>query len=131
VNGKVGEHPVVPGARPATSIAVAREGARSQLRIQDALQLAEQVGFPTWVEVDVEEDRRRLQERCRDRAEFGRTSTKAWSSSSTRSNAARRGLAGRSIELHGRDGPHAEQRFAETAHHRRRSQLGPFHANAW
>ena len=36
-----------------------RRGARArrkkQLRIQDALQLAEQVGFPTWVEVDAEE----------------------------------------------------------------------------
>ena len=28
------------------------ERARSQLRIQDALQLAEKVGFPAWVEVD-------------------------------------------------------------------------------
>src|SRR4029079_4993749 len=28
------------------------EGAKSQLRIQDALQLAEKVGFPSWVEVD-------------------------------------------------------------------------------
>ena len=51
MNGKRREHPVVPGARPATSVAV-REKAKKQLRIQDALKLAEQVGFPAWVEVD-------------------------------------------------------------------------------
>ena len=31
----------------------ATEKAKGQLRIQDALQLAEKVGFPSWVEVDV------------------------------------------------------------------------------
>ena len=29
-----------------------REGARSQIRIQNALAVAEQYGFPEWVEVD-------------------------------------------------------------------------------
>jgi small subunit ribosomal protein S4 len=29
-----------------------REGARTQARIQEALSLAEQSGFPSWVEVD-------------------------------------------------------------------------------
>jgi small subunit ribosomal protein S4 len=29
-----------------------RENAKKQLRIQDALQLAEKIGFPSWVEVD-------------------------------------------------------------------------------
>ena len=37
---------------------------RAQLRIQDALQLAEKVGFPSWVEVDVEEDDRHVQGRA-------------------------------------------------------------------
>ena len=51
VNGK----PVnVPSAliRAADVIGVT-EKAKGQLRIQDALQLAEKVGFPSWVEVDV------------------------------------------------------------------------------
>jgi small subunit ribosomal protein S4 len=30
-----------------------REAAKKQLRIQDSLQLAEKIGFPSWVEVDV------------------------------------------------------------------------------
>ena len=29
-----------------------RDGARTQIRIQDALMLAEQTGFPSWVSVD-------------------------------------------------------------------------------
>jgi len=51
VNGKVVN---VPSAlvRAADVIGVT-EKARGQLRIQDALQLAEKVGFPSWVEVDV------------------------------------------------------------------------------
>ncbi|HVN34934.1 MAG TPA: 30S ribosomal protein S4 [Casimicrobiaceae bacterium] len=51
VNGKVVN---VPSAlvRAADVIGVT-EKAKAQLRIQDALQLAEKVGFPSWVEVDV------------------------------------------------------------------------------
>ncbi len=51
VNGKVLN---VPSAlvRAADLIGVT-DKAKSQLRIQDALQLAEKVGFPSWVEVDV------------------------------------------------------------------------------
>ena len=51
VNGKVVN---VPSAlvRAADVIGVT-ENAKGQLRIQDALQLAEKVGFPSWVEVDV------------------------------------------------------------------------------
>src|SRR5881392_3965377 len=50
VNGKVQN---VPSAllRAGDLISVT-EKAKSQLRIQDALQLAEKVGFPSWVEVD-------------------------------------------------------------------------------
>ena len=40
------------------------EKAKAQLRIQDALQLAEKVGFPSWVEVDVEEDDGHVQGRA-------------------------------------------------------------------
>jgi len=51
VNGKVVN---VPSAlvRDANVVGVT-EKAKGQLRIQDALQLAEKVGFPSWVEVDV------------------------------------------------------------------------------
>ena len=51
VNGKVVN---VPSAlvRAADVVGVT-ERAKGQLRIQDALQLAEKVGFPSWVEVDV------------------------------------------------------------------------------
>jgi len=51
VNGKVVD---VPSAlvRAADVVGVT-ERAKGQLRIQDALQLAEKVGFPSWVEVDV------------------------------------------------------------------------------
>ena len=51
-----GEHPVLPG-RAGRRRRRAREGAQKQQRIQDALQLAEQYGFPDWVDVDVEEMR--------------------------------------------------------------------------
>ena len=51
VNGKVLN---VPSALvKATDLVGVTEKARGQLRIQDALQLAEKVGFPSWVEVDV------------------------------------------------------------------------------
>ena len=51
VNGKPLNIPSASGARPATSCR-SREKSKAQLRIEDALQLAEKVGFPTWVEVD-------------------------------------------------------------------------------
>ena len=51
VNGKVLN---VPSALvKAADIVGVTEKAKGQLRIQDALQLAEKVGFPSWVEVDV------------------------------------------------------------------------------
>jgi small subunit ribosomal protein S4 len=51
VNGKVLN---VPSALVKSSDSVGvTERAKGQLRIQDALQLAEKVGFPSWVEVDV------------------------------------------------------------------------------
>ena len=50
VNGKVVN---VPSALlKAGDVVSTTERAKSQLRIQDALQLAEKVGFPSWVEVD-------------------------------------------------------------------------------
>ena len=51
VNGRVLN---VPSALvKAADVVGATEKAKGQLRIQDALQLAEKVGFPSWVEVDV------------------------------------------------------------------------------
>ena len=51
VNGKVVN---VPSALvKAADVIGVTEKAKGQLRIQDALQLAEKVGFPSWVEVDV------------------------------------------------------------------------------
>jgi len=51
VNGKVLN---VPSALVKSSDMVGvTDKAKAQLRIQDALQLAEKVGFPSWVEVDV------------------------------------------------------------------------------
>jgi small subunit ribosomal protein S4 len=51
VNGKVLN---VPSALvKTTNVIGVTEKAKGQLRIQDALQLAEKVGFPSWVEVDV------------------------------------------------------------------------------
>src|SRR5215813_11218511 len=37
----------------AGDVVAVRDGAKTQLRIVDALQLAEKIGFPSWVEVDV------------------------------------------------------------------------------
>jgi small subunit ribosomal protein S4 len=37
----------------AGDVVAVKEGAKTQLRIVDALQLAEKIGFPSWVEVDV------------------------------------------------------------------------------
>jgi small subunit ribosomal protein S4 len=51
VNGKVVN---IPSALvKAGDVIGTTERAKGQLRIQDALQLAEKVGFPSWVEVDV------------------------------------------------------------------------------
>ena len=68
VNGKVLN---VPSAivRPGDLLAVA-EKARGQLRIQDSLQLAEKVGFPSWVEVDVKKMAGTFKG-APDRSEFG------------------------------------------------------------
>ncbi len=41
------------------------EKSKAQLRIKDSLQLAEKVGFPSWVEVDAKQDDRHLQGRTR------------------------------------------------------------------
>jgi len=51
VNGKVVN---VPSALVrAGDIVAVKEAARTQLRVVDALQLAEKIGFPSWVDVDV------------------------------------------------------------------------------
>jgi small subunit ribosomal protein S4 len=51
VNGKIVN---IPSALvKASDIVAVKEGAKTQLRIVDALQLAEKFGFPSWVEVDV------------------------------------------------------------------------------
>ena len=51
VNGKVLN---IPSALvKAADVVGVTEKAKGQLRIQDALQLAEELGFPSWVEVDV------------------------------------------------------------------------------
>ena len=51
VNGKVVN---IPSALVrAGDVVAVKEGAKTQLRIVDALQLAEKIGFPSWVEVDV------------------------------------------------------------------------------
>src|SRR5260370_10524274 len=50
-NGKVVN---IPSALvKAEDVIAVKEGAKTQLRIVDALQLAERIGFPSWVEVDV------------------------------------------------------------------------------
>jgi small subunit ribosomal protein S4 len=68
VNGKVLN---VPSALVKSSDVVGvTEKARGQLRIQDALQLAEKVGFPSWVEVDVKKMSGTFKG-APDRSEFG------------------------------------------------------------
>ena len=68
VNGKVLN---VPSALVKTSDVVGvTEKAKGQLRIQDALQLAEKVGFPSWVEVDVKK-MSGMFKGAPDRSEFG------------------------------------------------------------
>jgi len=68
VNGRVQN---VPSAMVRTADAVGvTEKAKGQLRIQDALQLAEKVGFPSWVEVDVKKMSGTFKG-APDRSEFG------------------------------------------------------------
>jgi small subunit ribosomal protein S4 len=68
VNGKVLN---VPSALvKAADVVSVTEKAKGQLRIQDALQLAEKVGFPSWVEVDVKKMSGTFKG-APDRSEFG------------------------------------------------------------
>jgi small subunit ribosomal protein S4 len=68
VNGKA---LTVPSALvKASDVVGVTEKARGQLRIQDALQLAEKVGFPSWVEVDVKK-MSGMFKGAPDRSEFG------------------------------------------------------------
>jgi small subunit ribosomal protein S4 len=68
INGKVLN---VPSALVKSSDVVGvTEKAKGQLRIQDALQLAEKVGFPSWVEVDVKKMSGTFKG-APDRSEFG------------------------------------------------------------
>jgi len=68
VNGKVVN---IPSALVrAGDIIAATEKSKSQLRIVDALQLAEKVGFPSWVEVDVKKASG-VFKGAPDRSEFG------------------------------------------------------------
>jgi len=68
VNGKVVN---VPSALiKAADVVGVTEKAKGQLRIQDALQLAEKVGFPSWVEVDVKKMAGTFKG-APDRSEFG------------------------------------------------------------
>ena len=50
VNGKIVNIPSYQ-VKPSDTIAI-REKCRKQMRIQDSLTIAEQVGFPEWVEVN-------------------------------------------------------------------------------
>jgi small subunit ribosomal protein S4 len=68
VNGKVVN---IPSALvKAGDVVAATEKAKGQLRIQDSLQLAEKVGFPSWVEVDVKKTSGTFKG-APDRSEFG------------------------------------------------------------
>jgi len=68
VNGKVLN---IPSANLRAGVVVATtEKAKSQLRITDALQLAEKVGFPSWVEVDPKKVTGKYKG-APDRSEFG------------------------------------------------------------
>ena len=68
VNGKVNN---IPSALvKAGDVVAATEKAKGQLRIQDSLQLAEKVGFPSWVEVDVKKASGTFKG-APDRSEFG------------------------------------------------------------
>ena len=67
VNGGVANIPSM-WLKPGDVVSV-REAAKKQLRIQDALQLAEKIGFPSWVEVDVKKMEATFQG-APDRSEF-------------------------------------------------------------
>jgi len=67
-NGKVVN---IPSALvKAGDLIAVKEGAKTQLRIADALQLAEKIGFPSWVEVDVKKMAGTFKG-APDRSEFG------------------------------------------------------------
>jgi small subunit ribosomal protein S4 len=68
VNGKVLN--VASALIKAADVIGVTEKAKGQLRIQDALQLAEKVGFPSWVEVDVKKMSGTFKG-APDRSEFG------------------------------------------------------------
>lgn len=68
VNGKLVNIPSAQ-VRAGDSIAIV-EKSKGQLRIQDSLQLAEKVGFPSWVEVDVKKMTGTFKG-APDRSEFG------------------------------------------------------------
>jgi small subunit ribosomal protein S4 len=68
VNGKMLN---IPSALvKAGDVIAATEKAKGQLRIQDSLQLAEKVGFPSWVDVDVKKTSGTFKG-APDRSEFG------------------------------------------------------------
>ena len=68
INGKIVNVPSA-NVRAGDAVGVI-ERARNQLRIQDSLQLAEKVGFPSWVEVDVKKMTGKFKG-APDRSEFG------------------------------------------------------------
>jgi len=68
VNGKVVNVPS--SLVKAADVVGVTERTKSQLRVQDALQLAEKVGFPSWVEVDVKKMAGTFKG-APDRSEFG------------------------------------------------------------
>jgi small subunit ribosomal protein S4 len=68
VNGKVVS--IASALVKAADVIGVTEKAKGQLRIQDALQLAEKVGFPSWVEVDVKKMSGTFKG-APDRSEFG------------------------------------------------------------
>jgi small subunit ribosomal protein S4 len=68
INGKVVN---IPSALVKSGDVIAvKDGAKTQLRIVDALQLAEKIGFPSWVEVDVKKMAGTFKG-APDRSEFG------------------------------------------------------------
>ena len=68
INGKTNN---VPSAWvKAGDVVAVKAGAKTQLRIVDALQLAEKIGFPSWVEVDVKKMAGTFKG-APDRSEFG------------------------------------------------------------
>lgn len=68
VNGKVVNIPSFQ-VKPGDVISV-REKAKKQIRIQDALAIAQEYGFPAWVEVDIKE-MKGVFKRLPDRSELG------------------------------------------------------------